>query len=187
MSLDLAECSDGELAALALGGRQSAYSEMMRRHRETVFRFARLHTGNDDAALDITQQTFIAAFASLRRFDQGRPLRHWLTRIALNKCRDWARRRKVRALFTFAAPLDEVPDPVDLSANPEREVSDRSELAHVMAAMNSLPSKLKDVLVLRTVEGMSQAEAAAVLGVSEKAVETRLYRARDKLQGVLRA
>ncbi len=187
MSLDLAECSDGELAALAIGGRQSAYTELMRRHREAIFRFARAHTADDDAALDITQQTFIAGFAALKRYDRSRPMKHWLTRIALNKCRDWGRRRKVRALFAFAAPLEGAPDPVDTSADVEREASDRQELAEVMHAMVKLPAKLKEVLVLRAVEGASQAEAAAILGITEKAVETRLHRARNKLQEVLRA
>lgn len=186
MSLDLGACSDGELAALAIGGRQGAYSELMRRHREAIFRFARAHTANDDAALDIAQQTFIAGFAALGRYDQSRPLRHWLTRIALNKCRDWARRRKVRALFSFAAPLENAPDPVDPAADVEREASDRQELGLVLAAMSGLPTKLKDVLVLRTVEGFSQAETAALLGITEKAVETRLHRARNKLQDIVR-
>ncbi|WP_068071360.1 RNA polymerase sigma factor [Novosphingobium lentum] len=186
MSLDLGACSDGELAALAIGGRQGAYTELMRRHRDAIFRFARAHTANDDAALDITQQTFIAGFAALKRFDQSRPLKHWLTRIALNKCRDWARRRTVRALFSFATPLDNAPDPVDLSADVEREASDRQELAHVLKAMSGLPTRLKDVLVLRTVEGLSQTETAALLGITEKAVETRLHRARNKLQDILR-
>ncbi len=186
MSLDLGACSDGELAALAIGGRQTAYTELMRRHRDAIFRFARAHTANDDAALDITQQTFIAGFTALKRFDQSRPLKHWLTHIALNKCRDWARRRKVRALFFFATPLDDAPDPVDLSADVERQASDRQELAHVLRAMSGLPTRLKDVLVLRTAEGLSQAETAALLGITEKAVETRLHRARNKLQELLR-
>lgn len=54
-----------------------------------------------------------------------------------------------------------------------------------MAAIACLPAKLKEVLVLRTIEGMSQAEVAAVLDVSEKAIETRLYRAREKLGALL--
>ncbi len=186
MSLDLGACSDGELAALAIGGRESAYSELMRRYREAIFRFARAHTANDDAALDITQQTFIAGFAALGRYDQARPLRYWLTRIALNKCRDWARRRKVRALFSFATPLENAPDPFDPTADVEREASARQELASVMTAMSGLPAKLNAVLVLRTIEGLSQAETAALLGITGKAVETRLHRARHKLQDILR-
>ncbi|WP_232332688.1 RNA polymerase sigma factor [Novosphingobium aquimarinum] len=186
MSLDLAGCSDGELAALALGGRQPAYSEMMRRHRDSVFRLLRGHTGDADAALDLTQQSFIAAFAALHSYDGERPFRLWISRIALNKARDWARRRAVRRLFTFARPIEEAIDVADPGIATDVRLDDRRELERTMAAIAALPASLKDVLVLRTIEGMSQAESASILGISEKAVETRLYRARAKLAEILR-
>jgi len=184
--IDLAACSDGELAALAIGGRQTAYRALMDRHRAAVFRMARGQTGSDDAALDITQQSFIAAFAALKRYDGERPFRHWIARIALNKCRDFARRQKVRALFSFVLPEKDGHDVPDGAADAERALEGRQELARVMTAVADLPSRLREVLVLRTIEEMSQAETAQVLGVSEKAVETRLYRARAKLSELLR-
>jgi len=184
--LDLAGCSDGELAALALAGRQAAYRVLLGRHRPAAFRLARHHTGGDDAALDITQQSFVAAFAALGRYDPSRPFANWLARIVLNKCRDWARRRKVRQLFAFAVPLDEAPEIADWSVDTERLAADREELGRAMKAIAALPARLKEVLVLRAIEGMSQADTAQVLGVSEKAVETRLYRARARLTEIVR-
>jgi RNA polymerase sigma-70 factor (ECF subfamily) len=68
----------------------------------------------------------------------------------------------------------------------DEQLADRQELDRAMAAIARLPDRLKEVLVLRTIEGMSQAEVAALLGVSEKAVETRLYRAREALSQALR-
>lgn len=186
MTLDLAGCSDGELAALALAGRQSAYSELMRRHREPVYRLIRSHVGDADAALDVTQQSFIAAFSALRRYDAERPFRVWIARIAINKARDWARRRAVRRLFTFARPIEEAVDVADPGALADVGLADARELERTMAAIARLPTNLKDVLVLRTIEGLSQTESASVLGISEKAVETRLYRARSKLSEMLR-
>ena len=186
MSLDLAACSDGELAALALGGRQPAYSELMRRHRDGVFRLLRGQTGDADTALDLTQQSFIAAFAALRSYDGDRPFRLWISRIALNKARDWARRRAVRRLFTFARPIEEAIDVADPGISTDIRLDDRRELERTMAAIAMLPASIKDVLILRTIEGMSQAESACVLGISEKAVETRLYRARARLAEILR-
>jgi RNA polymerase sigma factor (sigma-70 family) len=183
--LDLAACTDGELAALALAGRQAAYRALMDRHRAAAFRLARHHCGNDDAAIDVTQQSFIAAFAALARYDGSRPFTHWLARIVINKAHDWARRRKVRQFFAFALPLDEAPEVAETSPDAETQMADREELARTMTAIAALPAKLKEVLVLRTIEGLSQYEAANVLGVSEKAVETRLYRARDKLRASL--
>lgn len=184
--LDLAACTDGELAALALGGRQAAYRALMDRHRAAAFRLARHHCGNDDAALDVTQQSFIAAFAALARYDAARPFQHWLARIVINKAHDWARRRKVRQFFSFALPLEEARGVHEDTPDAEQQTSDREELARTMTAIAELPSRLKEVLVLRTIEGLSQSEVAGVLGVSEKAVETRLYRARAKLTEILR-
>ena len=68
---------------------------------------------------------------------------------------------------------------------PDSAAGDRSELARVRAAIADLPRNLREVLLLRGVEEMSQAETAALLDVSEKTVETRLYRARAKLKQLL--
>lgn len=184
--LDLAACTDGELAALALAGRQAAYRVLMDRHRAAAFRLARHHCGNDDAALDVTQQSFIAAFAALARYDQSRSFAHWLARIVINKSHDWARRRKVRQFFAFALPLEDAREVAETSPDPETQIADRDEMDRAMTAIAALPARLKEVLMLRTIEGLSQAETADVLGVSEKAVETRLYRARAKLTEILR-
>src|SRR3546814_15977015 len=82
----------------------------MRRHREPVYRLVRGHIGDADAALDVTQQSFIAAFAALARYDGARPFRVWMARIAINKCHDWTRRRAVRRQFSFALPIDAAKD-----------------------------------------------------------------------------
>lgn len=185
MSLTLSDGSDAELAALALGGRQDAYRELLARHREPVFRLVRATTGDPHEALDITQETFIAAFAALARYDRERPFSFWVRQIALNKCRDWARRRKVRSFFTRAAPLEDAFDIFDDAVPADVQAADRAELARVTAAMARLPARLREVLALRTVDDLSQAEAAAVLSVSEKTIETRLYRARAKLKLLL--
>jgi len=186
VSPSLTERGDAELAALALAGQQSAYGELMRRHRDGVFRLARGHAGDATEALDITQETFISAFAALARYDGARPFRLWIARIAINKCHDWARRRAVRRFFTFARPIEEAGVVADAAPTPEEAVQSQAGLARIHAAIAALPGNLKDVLVLRGIEGISQAEAAQILGVSEKAVETRLYRARNKLAELLR-
>ena len=186
MSPPLTDRSDPDLVALALAGQQSAYGELMRRHREAVFRLARSHAGDATEALDITQETFIAAFAALARYDGARPFRLWIARITINKCHDWARRRSVRRFFTFARPIEEAGVVADFGQTPEEAAHSQAELARINNAIAALPGNLKDVLVLRAIEGMSQADAAQTLGISEKAVETRLYRARNKLSEMLR-
>lgn len=177
---------DRTLAARALAGQQSAYSALMRRHRDAVYRLARGHVGDGDEALDITQEAFVAAFAALARYDGARPFRVWIARITLNKCRDWGRRRAVRRFFLFARPIDDALAIADPDATPEDALHAQRERARINGAIAALPANLKDVLLLRTVEAMSQAETAHILGLTEKAVETRLYRARAKLTEILR-
>ena len=181
MSHDIAQCSDGELAALALGGQQAAFREFLRRYKEPVYRVIRSNIGDADEALDLTQEAFVAAFGALKKYDPARPFRFWVMRIALNKCRDWSRRQGVRSFFRMARPIEEAFNLADDAPTPEAEAGDRAELARVKQAIAILPHKLRQVLVLRAVEGLSQAEAADALGVSGKTVETRLYRARRQL------
>ncbi|MCP3731495.1 sigma-70 family RNA polymerase sigma factor [Sphingomonas sp. MG17] len=180
------EADDRALAAAALAGQQSAYGELMRRHRDAVWRLARSQVGDADEALDIVQETFVSAFAALSRYDGARPFRVWIARIAINKCRDWARRRTVRRFFTFAKPIDDALDLADPGASPEAALHSSYELSRIHARIAALPATLREVLLLRTIETMGQAETAEVLGITEKAVETRLYRARAKLVELLR-
>lgn len=186
MSLDLSQCSDGELAALALSGQQLAYREFLRRYKKPVYRLIRGSIGDADEALDLTQETFVAAFSALKRYDSERPFRHWVARIALNKCRDWSRRQAVRSFFRKARPIEEAFYLSSDAPSPEAEAGDRAELDYVRTAVSRLPHKLREVLAMCAIEEMSQLEAAEALGVSEKTVETRLYRARNSLRKMLK-
>lgn len=153
----------------------------MQAHRQAVFRMVRAHLGNEADALDVTQESFVAAFLALRRYDPSRPFRAWVLRIALNKCHDWARRRMARRFFAFALPIEDAVGVADEAQGPEASLASHREVDHIHAAIAALPDVLKEPLLLCAIEGLSQEEAAAILGVSRKAVETRIYRARQKL------
>ena len=182
-----AEMSDDELASLALTGREDGYRRLLERHRDYVFRLVRSLVGDSDAALDITQEAFVSAFAALKRYDPERPFRAWMSRIAVNKARDWARRRKVRSFFTRATDIDEAFTVADDAPLSDTVVADHAELARAMKAIATLPHNLREVLVLRTIEDLPEADTATILGISGKAVETRLYRARKQLNEILNA
>ena len=185
MGVPPADASDAALVKAALGGQQSAYAELMGRHRDAVFRVARHHLGDESEALDIAQEAFVSAFAAMERYDRAKPFRTWLLRITLNKCHDWARRRAVRRLFRMARPLDDAFDVADGGQDPEAAAISAREVARIGAAVAALPATLKEPLILCRIEGMSMAEAAVILSLSEKAVETRIYRARQKLSAIL--
>ena len=187
MSPDFKAFSDGELAALTLSGRQAAFAEIMHRHQTPIFRLVRGLVGNADQALDLTQDCFVSAFGHLQKYDGERPLRAWLSRIAINKCRDWRRRQKVRQLFSFGMETTEqeweaIPDD---SPSAHDSAAGKLELERLNAAIAALSAPLREVLLLRTVEGMTQGETAAALSITRKAVETRLYRARLRLAEIL--
>ena len=163
MTIDLSAATEGELAALSLANNQAAFAEIMRRHRDPVFRLVQAHIGNADDALDIVQECFVAAFVHLRRYDGARPMRAWLARIAINKARDWRRRVAVRRLLGTAK--GDVEGQLLLVADDrpgaEQELDARATLDRISAAIAMLPDKLKEPLLLRTLEGLSQTETAA--------------------------
>lgn len=183
----LVDCSDGELARLAQAGRQQAFAELLRRHRDPIYRIVRGHIGNEQDALELVQDSFVAAFAAIEKFDTKRPFRHWMHRIALNKCRDWGRRQKVRHFLRFVLPLETAVDVADEAVTGEAALDDVRALRRTMEALVRLPANLKEPLILTAINGLSQAEAAAILDLSEKAIETRVYRARKMLADQLSA
>jgi len=186
VSAGFASLEDGALVALAAEGREAAFAEIMRRHREPLYRLVRGHVGDADEALDLVQESFASAWRHLRRFDQTRPLRPWLARIAINRSRDWHRRRALRSVFGFGGgQTDEAVAVPDDSPLPDAAAAARMEMDRVWVAIASLPQRLRETLLLRTVEGMSQAETAQALSITQKAVETRLYRARQQLSALL--
>jgi RNA polymerase sigma-70 factor (ECF subfamily) len=176
---------DGALAARAATGEERAFTLLMRRHKEAVWRLARRYTGDADEALDLTQETFAAAWSAMPGFDPARPFGPWIRRVALNKCRDWSRKRAVRRFLS--GRLDE---PARLAAedpapDPERTAAGRQALGRLDRAVAALPDGLKAPLILTALEGLSLEAAGAVLGLSAKAVEVRAYRARKKLSEIL--
>lgn len=175
---------DAALAAAVIAGDSRAFTELMRRHKEAIYRFIRRYVGDADEAYDLLQETFAAAWSALPAFDSARPMRAWLRRIALNKCRDWSRRRFVRRFFFTAAPIDNSANVIaaaDSDADPEQE----RRLADLDRQIASLPAGLKEPLLLTQFEGLSHKDAALILNISPKAVEMRIYRARAQLAGAL--
>lgn len=184
MKSDFTNSTDQEVVSFALEGEDEAFRELVGRHKNFLFRLIRNHVNDPDEALDLLQESFVAAFAAIHRYDLSRSFRIWIARIALNKCRDWARRRSVRSFFSRALSIGD--DDFESDApSPMREVEGRADLLRVEAAIALLPHTLREVLILRAVEEFSQAETAAILGISPKAVEVKLYRARQRLKNLL--
>lgn len=175
------DLSDEELAARAQSGNEAAFNAVMRRHKGWLYNFIRRYVGNSEDAYDILQESFVAAWRGFGTYDPGRPFRSWIRQIALNKCRDHGRKMTLRRLFQGAMPAHDVAPSTARWANPQDSVDANRALAQLDAAIAALPRSLKEPLILTAIEGLSYHEASQLLGVTSKAIETRLYRARNRL------
>lgn len=171
-----------ELATRARSGDRRAFTELIQQTKRPLYRFVRRYVGNDDDAYDIVQETFIAAWWALKRYDERRSLLTWLRAIALNKCRDHGRRQAVRAKFRafLALATTDREEPPDLADD-----SGEARLRHLDSAIAELPPFYKEPLLLTAISGLSHKEAAEQLNTSSKAIEMRLRRARQKLHAAL--
>jgi RNA polymerase sigma-70 factor (ECF subfamily) len=169
--------SDEALATLASRGDRAAFEMIMRRHKAAIFAFVRRYVGQADDANDVLQETFLAAWLAIQRYDPERAFLPWLRTIALNKCRDHGRRQKVRRLLLLARATEPQEPPIT-QAEDFAETVRLNKLDEVIA---ELPAFYKEPLLLTTVSGLSQADAAVLLKTTAKAVEMRVRRARLRI------
>ena len=178
--------SDADLVRRARAGDQRAFSLLLGRHKHWLYRFVRRYVGDADEAYDVVQDAFVAAMSNLNRYDATRPFEAWLRRIALNKCRDRARRDAVRRVFGLSRRGPEETEAVaDPAAGADQTLATNAALSILDKAIAALPAALKEPLVLTVIEGLSHKEAGGLLGLSAKAVEVRVYRAKRQLAETL--
>jgi len=180
--VDDGQRSDAELALKARDGDRTAYEQLVKQYKNRIYRFIRRHVGTDEDAYDVVQDTFISAWLALHRFDQKKTFSTWLHAIALNKCRDLGRRQAVRRRLSYLVAFF---DKAQRSAAQEDNTGERLEreeqLELLDKAITKLPPAWKEPLLLTVVSGMSQEQAASQLGITTKAVEMRIRRARKRL------
>jgi RNA polymerase sigma factor (sigma-70 family) len=165
-------------------GDESALNELIRKYQEPLFRFICRYTGDEETARDILQETFVRLYFGIQRFRPRAKFVTWLYSIAMNLCRDYARSKQRRQSFaTESLDASNVHRNVPAAnRGPTADVESHERLANLQKAIEELPHDLRTTLLLFAVEGHSQQECAELLGVSTKAVETRVYRARKILE-----
>ena len=178
-----ADLPDADLARLAAQGDDRAFAVLVRRHKEPLYRLLRRYTGDGDEAYEAAHEAFIAAWGALKRYDPNRSFGAWLRTIAINKARDRGRRMVVRRAIFGSKDLDdtEVLEKADPALGAEEDVLRTEQARRLDRAISRLPPALKEALILTAFEEFSQLEAAQMLGVSVKTIETRVYRARKIL------
>jgi RNA polymerase sigma factor CnrH len=182
--MNIAGDSDADLVAATLAGDEDAFTTLVTRHKKWLYRYIRRYVHDESEAQDVLQESLIAAWRGLKSYDPGRPFDVWLRRIALNKCRDRGRRLAVRRiLLPWSTPREAAADP----APPiDESLAEAEQLQLARKAIDALPAKLRDPLILTAIEERSQAEAAEILGLTVKAVEGAVYRAKKQLAGTLK-
>lgn len=174
--------TDTTLIRKLAAGDRTAFATLLSRHLPVIHRLGWRLLGESTEAEDVAQEAFLKLwnFAPDWR-DEGASPRTWLYRVAFNLCQDRLRRRRV----VFVETVPEVP--TDPSDAPGAAMMEAERNARVKGALDALPERQRAALVLSYYEGLSQAEAAAIMEIGEEALESLLARGRRKLRELLAA
>lgn len=180
-----ATADERELVRRAQRRDPAAFTELVRRHQDSLYRLAVRMVG-PDAADDVAQQAFLKAWVGLASFQAQSAFGTWLYRIALNLCFDHLRRTdRFRPL-----PLDDVEASLssgdDVAATVEAATEQAARQAALTRAVEQLPSEDRLLLHLRVGEQRSYDAIAELLGINPRTVGTRLFRARARLHRLVR-
>lgn len=178
------------LVKAAQRGQMDAFNELILHYQSQVFNLA-YHILHDPAAADdATQEAFISAYRSIKKF-RGGSLRSWLLRIVTNACYDELRRRKRRPSVSWDefGDMDEEANPhlVNGGPKPEESVQQQELRALLERSIAKLPKHHRTTIVLIDRIGLSYEEAAKVMDVALGTVKSRLARARKEMQSLLQA
>lgn len=184
--------SDAELARLTLEGRglpgdgprplpgRDAFSLLVERHQDRVYRLVLGVLGHPEDARDVTQEAFVRAYRSLKSYRPDLSFLNWLLKIAVNAARDERARRQRRPRSGLEG-LEEIPE-----ARPAGAAADRAVLlGQVRAALAELSDREREVFVLRELEGLEVETVARLLELAPPTVRRHLARARLRLRELL--
>ena len=183
------DSADNAIVERVVKGEVEAYGILVRKYQDRIYSAVANYVSNPDDAVDIAQDTFVKAYAKLRSFDASSAFYTWLYRIAVNTAIDFLRRRKSR-------PTDSLDDekftaggfePVSLDprGNPEKVAILDEQRRALRDSINRLSNKLRTVIILHDVEGLSQEEVAQILRIPVGTVKSRVSRARAELKNLL--
>jgi len=178
---------DTELLTRLKAGDQAAYAQLVEDNASAIYRLALRLMGNEADAEDVLQETFLSAFKSIDRFEGRSSLSTWLYRIASNAALMRLRRNEPEQV-SVDEPIERDNGEMmprqffDFCCLPEDDLLREEAREQMKLAINELPPTLRSVFVLRDIEGLSTAETAETLDLSESAVKSRLMRARLKLR-----
>ena len=187
MNAPNADGQDAQDMARLVAGRDAALNDLMERHAEKLFHYLFRSLQDEADAADLAQETFVRVYQNRAKFDARQKFSTWLYAIASNLVRDRFRWRSRHRQVSLDAENEasgnnfrELLSGHEPSPSESLQAEERAE--SVRRAVAALPEELRLPLILTEYEGHSQAEIGEILGCTPKAVETRLYRARQQLR-----
>ncbi len=199
-----AATGDTRLLDRLLGGDESAFTELVGKHHGALIRMAMGYVADREVAEEVVQDTWMTVIESLDRFEGRSSLRTWIFGILIHKAKDRGVREKRHATFSSFESGDkgdeEAVDPSRFHAagewaghwafppqpwddqTPEKLLASRQAVTAMQRAIDALPPMLKEVLILRDVEGVDSKEVCALLKITETNLYVRLHRARERVR-----
>lgn len=179
-----------EIIREALGGSQKAFKTLTERHSPSVNHVIFKIVRDRDTTNDLTQETFMKAFASLASYRSEYRFSTWLYKIAANNAIDFLRKKRINALSldqkieTREGSVEiEVPDN---SYNPEHDLVRKQQNITIQSAIDDLPERYKEVIIFRHKDDKTYEEIADLLGIPVGTVKARIFRARELLKKKLK-
>lgn len=177
----LEEALEQRWITAAARGDEEAFRKLVELHQERVHHFCIQWLRDAEEAREATQDTFIRAYGALARYERRGRFSTWLYRIALNLCHDRHRSKSGRQRRSTDSFDDLAGEPACPSVGPDESLARSEDEKRLRSAIDSLPDKLRTVVILCEIERISQRQCAEILDCSERAVEGRLYRAKRTL------
>jgi RNA polymerase sigma-70 factor (ECF subfamily) len=188
--------SDGTLVRQVLDGQRVAFDELIRRYQRQAVAVSFRLLGNSHDALEVTQDSFLKAFASLASLEKPEAFGGWLMRIVSNLSLNYRRSRKIRSQL----PLDDLLGPHEPAQvggpgtsesmtrgdDPVRSLEGKELGARLQEALNQLPEKQRLAIVMFTIQEMPQKQVAETLGCSVEAVKWHVFQGRKRLKELLK-
>jgi RNA polymerase sigma-70 factor (ECF subfamily) len=181
------EDDDHQLIRRAVAGDSTAFSVLVERYQQRVFKLVSRMIGNREQVEDLVQEVFLKAYRKIDSFRFEASFFTWLYIIAVNTCRNHYRRFEPLTVPVDPDPDDDLPGVV-LRSEFERpdDAAHREEMAQaVRAALDTLPPDHREVLVMCDLEGLGYQEIADVLGIPVGTVRSRIFRARAAMKNIL--
>ena len=166
---------DEELMLAVRGGDLSAFEQLVLRHQAEAWRAAYRSTGDAAEAEDLAQKVFLRILEAAGRYKPTAGFRTFFFRILTRLCVDHARKKR-------PVQADPLPQATDSNPSPAEQAEQRAQEQSIQVALDALPANYRMAVVLRYFDGLTGSEMAEAMGVTPKAVERLLARAREVLE-----